>query len=118
MTPYVDTPEATAVEAADAASLEDRGQRTEPTSNRATVVDPVCGMRLAPADAAASAEHDGRSHHFCSDACRDTFAADPARYTATPAGHDTTGAHDGHEPSAASREATDEHRRTHRTRSR
>ncbi|HEX6255949.1 MAG TPA: heavy metal translocating P-type ATPase [Euzebyales bacterium] len=40
------------------------------------------------------------------------------RHPRPPAGHDATGAHDGHEPSAASREATDEDRRTHGTGSR
>jgi YHS domain-containing protein len=73
-------------------------------------------MRLAPA--AAAVEHGGRTYHFCSDACRDTFTADPASYAAPTAGHDATGAHDGHEPASASREATDEHRRTHATRPR
>jgi len=62
----------------------------EPTTSGATVVDPVCGMRLAPADAAATVERDGLTYHFCSDACRDTFTADPASDAATTAGHDTT----------------------------
>jgi len=58
--------------------------------NESTVVDPVCDMRLAPADAAATVERHGRTYHFCSDACRDTFTADPASHAATTAGHDTT----------------------------
>lgn len=47
---------------------------------RDTVQDAVCGMRLARADAAAVAEWLGRRHHFCSDACRRSFEADPRRY--------------------------------------
>ena len=43
-------------------------------------VDPVCGMRVAPGDAAARAVHAGRVYHFCSTACRDRFLVDPARY--------------------------------------
>ena len=39
-------------------------------------------MTVAPATAAASAEHDGTSYWFCSPGCRDAFVADPARYLA------------------------------------
>jgi adenylate cyclase len=41
------------------------------------VTDPVCGMRIDPDDAVATAEHDGQRYWFCSMACRDAFAADP-----------------------------------------
>jgi adenylate cyclase len=44
----------------------------------AMVTDPVCGMRIDPDDAAATAEHDGQMYYFCSVACRDAFAVDPA----------------------------------------
>jgi Cu+-exporting ATPase len=44
--------------------------------------DPVCGMTVDPARAAASLEHEGRRVHFCSTGCRDAFRADPARYAA------------------------------------
>ena len=71
VTPHVDTPEATAAETAHAADPGHDAADAEPTTNGATVVDPVCGMRLAPA--AATVERDGRTYHFCSDACRDTF---------------------------------------------
>lgn len=42
--------------------------------------DPVCGMQVETANAPATAEHDGRRFHFCSDHCREAFDADPARY--------------------------------------
>lgn len=45
------------------------------------VTDPVCGMRLRRADAAASLEHRGRVFHFCVPECRDRFAGGPDRYT-------------------------------------
>lgn len=45
-----------------------------------TVTDPVCGMQIRPEDAAASEEHDGRTFYFCSEACHQTFVADPHRY--------------------------------------
>lgn len=43
----------------------------------AIVTDPVCGMRIDPDDAAATAEHDGQRYWFCSEACRGAFVADP-----------------------------------------
>jgi len=49
----------------------------------AAAIDPVCGMTVDPANAAATAEHDGTTYHFCSPGCRDQFVADPARYTTT-----------------------------------
>lgn len=47
----------------------------------AMTTDPVCGMRLDPDDAAATAEYDGETYYFCSEVCRDAFEADPAAYT-------------------------------------
>lgn len=43
----------------------------------AMVTDPVCGMRIDPDDAAASAVHDGERSWFCSDACFTAFVASP-----------------------------------------
>jgi P-type Cu+ transporter len=43
-------------------------------------LDPVCGMTV-DTDAAAVADHDGRTYRFCSTGCRDRFAADPSAYT-------------------------------------
>jgi Cu+-exporting ATPase len=48
------------------------------------LVDPVCGMTVDPASAAATATHDGVPVHFCSVGCRDTFVADPDRFPAEP----------------------------------
>lgn len=44
----------------------------------AMVTDPVCGMRIDPDDAVATALHDGERYWFCSEACRTAFVADPA----------------------------------------
>jgi Cu+-exporting ATPase len=44
------------------------------------VEDPVCGMRLDPDDAAATAEHGGKIHYFCSETCHDAFVSDPGTY--------------------------------------
>jgi Cu+-exporting ATPase len=46
----------------------------------AMVIDPVCGMRIDSEDAAATAEHEGVTYFFCSQACHDTFVADPGSY--------------------------------------
>jgi len=46
-------------------------------------IDPVCGMRVDPSQAAASAEYAGRRFFFCSLGCRDRFEAEPARYART-----------------------------------
>jgi Cu+-exporting ATPase len=45
--------------------------------------DPVCGMRVDPASAAATVAHGGSLHHFCSTGCAERFRADPARYLAS-----------------------------------
>jgi len=42
--------------------------------------DPVCGMTVDPAKARASLAHAGKTYYFCSNGCRDKFAADPARW--------------------------------------
>jgi Cu+-exporting ATPase len=46
----------------------------------AMVTDPVCGMRIDADDAAATAEYEGKTYYFCSEACHDTFVADPFSY--------------------------------------
>jgi len=44
------------------------------------VTDPVCGMTVDPAKAAASVEHEGRTYYFCSKHCAATFTAKPESY--------------------------------------
>jgi Cu+-exporting ATPase len=46
----------------------------------ATAIDPVCGMTVDPARAAATVEHDGTSYAFCSKGCAAKFQADPKKY--------------------------------------
>ncbi len=50
-----------------------------------STVDPVCGMRVERAAAAAVVEHEGTRHHFCSVHCANRFRAEPARYLTGPA---------------------------------
>ena len=46
----------------------------------AMVTDLVCGMRIDPDDAAATAQYEGETYYFCSQACHDAFVADPASF--------------------------------------
>jgi Cu+-exporting ATPase len=46
--------------------------------------DPVCGMTVDPAKAAARIDHAGKSYFFCSKRCAERFSADPAKFLATP----------------------------------
>ncbi len=50
-----------------------------------TVTDPVCEMTIDSADAAAQAEFEGATYHFCSTHCHETFTAEPASYAVSPA---------------------------------
>ena len=43
-------------------------------------LDPVCGMTVDPARAAARVEHDGTTYYFCSKGCAARFTADPDKY--------------------------------------
>ncbi|MEW6634581.1 MAG: heavy metal translocating P-type ATPase [Pseudomonadota bacterium] len=50
----------------------------------AVIRDPVCGMTVDPKAGKPTAEHGGRTFHFCSERCRAKFAAEPESYlTAT-----------------------------------
>jgi len=45
-----------------------------------TATDPVCGMRIEKNGAAAFYDHAGHRYYFCSSACREEFAHNPARH--------------------------------------
>jgi P-type Cu+ transporter len=46
-------------------------------------VDPVCGMTITTAAAAATRRVGDTTYYFCSTGCAATFDADPGRYTAS-----------------------------------
>lgn len=46
----------------------------------ARVKDPVCGMTIEDAGAAATSEHEGKTYYFCSTDCKEEFDADPERF--------------------------------------
>ena len=53
---------------------------SHPTAATAEVVDPVCGMTIAPEDAVGHLEHDGQTYYFCSDDCLQRFRANPSSF--------------------------------------
>jgi len=57
------------------------------------VTDPVCGMSIDSAKAAAQEAVAGQTYYFCSDSCHSKFRADPARYTAKEHGGKGHGSH-------------------------
>jgi YHS domain-containing protein len=62
--------------------IDSESRMRAPAREAATVkvIDPVCGMQIDPADAAASAAHDSHVFHFCSEHCKRQFDAEPSRY--------------------------------------
>ncbi len=59
------------------------GHQHEATAAKAK--DPVCGMTVDPAKAAASCEHEGVTYYFCCKGCLGKFQAKPAHYLAKAA---------------------------------
>jgi YHS domain-containing protein len=54
--------------------------------------DPVCGMEVDPARAAATVEYQGETYYFCSPGCKAAFEKEPEKYR----GQAETG-HHGHQ---------------------
>jgi Cu+-exporting ATPase len=48
-------------------------------------IDPVCGMKVLPEEAAASVQHAGRTWYFCSKGCGTKFESDPGKYDSSQA---------------------------------
>ncbi len=49
-------------------------------SDPVEVLDPVCGMMIEPAGAAATCDYKGQTYYFCMTDCADKFKADPGTY--------------------------------------
>jgi Cu+-exporting ATPase len=45
-----------------------------------TATDPVCGMKIARADAVAAVDYQGTVYYFCSETCHQRFLEAPERY--------------------------------------
>ena len=50
------------------------------TDQQAPAIDPVCGMKVDPARAAAIEEFEGKTFYFCGKGCAAKFHADPRKY--------------------------------------
>jgi P-type Cu+ transporter len=61
-----------------------------------TAIDPVCGMTVNPAQAAASYEYEGTRYYFCAAVCATKFKSNPHRYLAN-----STDSHSNAMPAAA-----------------
>ncbi len=44
------------------------------------VIDPVCGMEVEPATAAAASIYNGKTYYFCAKGCKKAFDSDPEKY--------------------------------------
>ena len=62
-------------------------------AGQAVEKDPVCGMTVKTPRPERSVEHSGRVYHFCSDRCRDRFAADPEGILSRPPPDRSTASH-------------------------
>jgi len=52
-------------------------------------MDPVCGMKVDPnAAATLRTQKNGKTYYFCSDGCKKTFEANPAKYVHEMAAQD------------------------------
>lgn len=58
---------------------------TQTTATPTLVVDPVCGMKIDPANAVGSSLHKGETYHFCSRGCETKFDEAPDQYAGTAA---------------------------------
>lgn len=49
-------------------------------TTKKTVVDPVCSMKVKPAQAHLLAAHEGCIYYFCAEGCRKAFEENPKKY--------------------------------------
>jgi xanthine dehydrogenase accessory factor len=60
-----------------------RHTRRDAAAPLGEAVDPVCGMTVSIAGAAATFEHEGATYYFCCPGCRGRFQRNPAKFLAT-----------------------------------
>ncbi len=58
--------------------------------------DPVCGMEVDEKRAAAQAQYQGQTYHFCSPGCKKAFEKEPAKYVAGLGNRHQAHGHGGH----------------------
>ncbi|MHC4802515.1 MAG: heavy metal translocating P-type ATPase [Planctomycetota bacterium] len=59
---------------------DDHDIKASAESDAVITLDPVCGMTVDPGAGKPTQEHGGHVYHFCSNSCRDKFAAAPHDY--------------------------------------
>jgi Cu+-exporting ATPase len=69
-----------AAEPARYAAAELQPSRSLPILSSPIAIDPVCGMQVDPAHAAATAEFAGKRYYFCHSSCQAKFEADPCLF--------------------------------------
>ncbi len=52
-------------------------------TNTTVVNDPVCGMDVETASAAAQSEYQGQTYYFCGSGCKEKFDLNPEQYLET-----------------------------------
>ncbi|MDJ0784577.1 MAG: YHS domain-containing protein [Desulfosarcinaceae bacterium] len=55
-------------------------KRSQPSR---TVIDPVCQMKVVMDGDVPAVQFRSNTYHFCANACREAFVADPERYLST-----------------------------------
>lgn len=68
-------------------------QSTTKVNPEAQAIDPVCGMTVDPARAAASYEYQGKTYYFCCRGCLSKFQADPEKFLNVKPGTPSMGSH-------------------------
>ena len=58
----------------------DQEKECDMSEQSSKVTDPVCGMTVDPATAAASVEHADHTYYFCGKGCAKSFSTDPGKY--------------------------------------
>ena len=59
-------------------------------------IDPVCGMEVDPAKAAATYEYQGKIYYFCAPGCKTAFEKEPEKYLSQPEADHESHHHYGH----------------------
>ncbi len=64
----------------DQKNMSDMGAFQLPVIGSPKAIDPVCGMSVDPARAAARADFQGKTYYFCNPRCAERFKANPVQY--------------------------------------
>jgi len=57
------------------------GNRNGKEGSPAPVKDPVCGMEVIPGEGKGSLDYEGKTYHFCSTHCLESFHTNPTKYS-------------------------------------